>query len=48
MTNFIDAWNTTTGEKLPNQVPDTWPSVFDHISATQPTPATAPTKEEDI
>lgn len=49
MTVWIDAWNKTTGEKLPDKVPDTWPAVFDHISATPINqPDTAPTKEKDI
>lgn len=49
MTDWIDAWNTTTGEKLPEPVPATWPDVFENISATPTTqPDTAPTKEEDI
>lgn len=40
MAEFVDAYDTTTGEKLPNQVPKAWldKNTFPHLSTTAPVP----------
>ena len=36
MAKLIEAWNSETGAKLPQRVPDTWPRIFKTVSATDP------------
>jgi hypothetical protein len=40
MAQFIDAYDTRTGEKLPNQVPEHFPDLYDHLSRTPKSKAT--------
>lgn len=50
MTNFIDAWDTRTGQKLDYQIPDTWipAGVAPFLSATDPADSASPDPEPPV
>ena len=46
---LIEAYDTRTGAKLPQRVPESWTRIFDHVSATpKQRNATAAGLSEDV
>lgn len=46
MAKLIEAWNSKTGAKLPQRVPEDWPRIFKTVSATDPKKASTDVSDD--